>query len=147
MTSEMVATFPTPPPTAAQRNPPHPAALRTLKAVHTLIWLSVESSMAYLLYAGATGRSDRRAAVAGAVVAGETLVFLGNGAHCPLTELAVPLGGERAPVTDIFLPRWLAHNLPAIHIPLVAAALWLHVRNMRRRTQPPHRIAVRRLRP
>lgn len=113
--------------------PVHQVALRTLKAVHTLIWFSVESCMVYLLYSGFAGRSDRRAAVAAAVVAGESLIFLANGASCPLTELAVPLGGSRAPVTDIYLPKWLAHNLPAIHVPLIIAAALLHVRNRRRK--------------
>ena len=110
----------------------HPAALRTLKAVHTVVWLSVESCMVYLLYSGAAGRSDRRAVAAAAVVAGESLIFLGNGARCPLTDLAVPLGGGPASVTDIYLPKWLAHNLPAIHAPLIIAAVWLHARNLRR---------------
>ena len=113
--------------------PVHPVALRTLKAVHTLIWFSVESCMVYLLYSGVAGRSDRRAAVAAAVVAGESLIFLANGASCPLTDLAVPLGGSRAPVTDIYLPKWLAHNLPAIHVPLIVVAALLHVRNRRRK--------------
>lgn len=113
--------------------PAHPVALRTLKAVHTLIWFSVESCMVYLLYSGVAGRSDRRAAVAAAVVAGESLIFLANGASCPLTELAVPLGGSRAPVTDIYLPKRLAHNLPAIHVPLIVVAALLHARNRRRK--------------
>jgi hypothetical protein len=108
-------------------------ALPTLKAVHTFIWFSVELCVVYLLYSGVAGRSDRRAAIAGAVVAGESLVFLGNGAHCPLTELAVPLAGGRASVTDIYLPKWLAHNLPALHVPLVVAAVLLHARNLRRK--------------
>ncbi|MEC3981666.1 hypothetical protein [Amycolatopsis sp. H20-H5] len=51
------------------------------KSVHTLIWLLVESSVVYLLVSGVAGRSDRRAATAGAIVAVETLVFLGNGAR------------------------------------------------------------------
>jgi hypothetical protein len=110
----------------------HPTAFRALKAVHTAIWLSVETCMIYVLYAGVAGRTDRRAATAGAVVMGESLVFLANGARCPLTELGVRLGGERASVTDLYLPKWLAHNLPAIHVPLVIAAVVLHGRNLRR---------------
>jgi hypothetical protein len=108
-------------------------ALRTLKTVHTLIWFSVESCVAYLLYSGVAGRSDRRAGAAAVVVAGESLLFLANGARCPLTELAVPLGGSRAPVTDLYLPKWLAHYLPALHVPLIAAAVLLHARNLRRK--------------
>ena len=46
-------------------------ALTFIKATHTLAWLSIESCMAFVLYAGAAKRTDRRGALAGAVVAGE----------------------------------------------------------------------------
>jgi hypothetical protein len=40
-------------------------ALVLIKAVHTLAWFSIESCMAYVLYAGAARRTDRRAALPG----------------------------------------------------------------------------------
>jgi hypothetical protein len=86
--------------------------------------------MGYLLYAGIRRRWDRRTTVAALVVAGETLVFVGNGARCPLTGVAERMGAVRGGVTDIFLPRWFAANLPKIHVPLLALALWLHVKIM-----------------
>jgi hypothetical protein len=98
--------------------------------VHTLAWFSVESCMLYLLYAGLKGRPDRRAAVAAAVVAGESMVFAANGFRCPLTDVAERLGAERGSVTDIYLPRWFAHNLPAIHVPLLLLAVLLHRKNI-----------------
>jgi hypothetical protein len=49
--------------------------LVAVKIVHTLVWLSIESCMAYLLYAGVTRCSDRRAVIAGAVVVGECAVL------------------------------------------------------------------------
>ena len=105
-------------------------ALVVVKTVHTAIWALVEAAMAYLLVSGAMRRSDRWAGIAGAVVAGETAVFLANGARCPLTSLAESLGAEDGSVTDIYLPGWLAGILPAIHEPLVLAAVWLHWRNL-----------------
>jgi hypothetical protein len=45
--------------------------------------------------------------------------------------VAERLGAEQASVTDIYLPRWFAHNLPAIHVPLVIAAAYLNTRNVR----------------
>ena len=108
------------------------ARLAAVKVVHTLAWFSIESCMLYLLYSGLVGRSDRRAAVAGAVVAGEIAVFAGNGFRCPLTDVAERMGAESGSVTDIYLPAWLAHNLPAIHVPLVLAAVFLHTRNVTR---------------
>jgi hypothetical protein len=107
------------------------AALKVIKLVHTLAWFSIESCMVYVLWAGFTRQSDRRAGIAAAVVAGESLVFAANGFRCPLTQIAEHAGAERGSVTDIYLPRWFAHNLPAIHVPLIALAGYLHTRNLR----------------
>jgi hypothetical protein len=101
--------------------------------VHTLVWFSIEASVVYVVVAGLRGRSDRRVAVASAVVAGETLVFALNGFRCPLTAVAESLGADDGSVTDIFLPHWFARNLPAIHVPVVLLAVLLHARNIRRR--------------
>lgn len=107
-------------------HPAGPKTLMVIKAVHTLAWFSIESCVLYVLYAGLRGRSNRGAAVAAAVVAGEVLIFSANGFRCPLTDLAERLGAERGSVTDIYLPRWFAHNLPVIHVPLVILAVFLH---------------------
>lgn len=107
------------------------AALTAVKLIHTLVWFSIESCMVYVLWSGFRGRSDRRAAIAASVVAGETVVFAANGFRCPLTPVAERLGAKSGSVTDIYLPRWLAHNLPAIHVPLIVAATHLHARNLR----------------
>jgi Polyketide cyclase / dehydrase and lipid transport len=109
------------------------AALRAVKAIHTLAWFSIEACMVYVLYAGFAGRSDRRAGMAAAVVGAECLIFAGNGFRCPLTAVAERLGAERGSVTDIYLPRWFAHNLPALHVPLIGLAGFLHARNLRTR--------------
>ena len=87
--------------------------------------------MVYVLYAGVRGRTDRPVGLAAGVVTAETLVFAGNGFHCPLTALAKDLGDETGSVTDIYLPRWFARNLPGIHVPLILAAVLLHWRNHR----------------
>ena len=102
-----------------------------VKAVHTVIWMIVEAAMIYILGAGLAERSDRRVVVAGLVVAAEGTVFLANGARCPLTGVAESLGAERGSVTDIFLPAWFARNLPAIHVPLIGLAVYLHAKNLR----------------
>jgi hypothetical protein len=108
-------------------------ALAAIKTVHTLLWFSIESCVVYLLYSGFRKKSDRRAAIAGTVVVGESLIFAANGFRCPLTKVAKDLGAKRAGVTDIFLPRWFAHYLPVIHAPLLVLIAWLHGRNLRGR--------------
>src|SRR5688572_33309279 len=105
--------------------------LAVIRTVHTAAWLLIESSVVYLLWAGVTRRSDRRSTIAAAVVAGECLVFAGNGFRCPLTGLAEAAGAEHGSVTDIYLPRWFARNLPAIHVPLLVLIAWLHGRARR----------------
>jgi hypothetical protein len=114
-----------------RRRTPPPVDLRRLaliRGVHTAAWASIESCVGYLLWSGATGRSDRRAAAAAAVVGGECLVFAANGFHCPLTGLAEAAGAGSGSVTDIYLPTWFARNLPAIHVPLLLLIGWLHQR-------------------
>jgi hypothetical protein len=101
-----------------------------IRVVHTAAWLSIESCVGYLLWSGVTGRSDRRAAAATVVVAGECLVFAANGFRCPLTRLAEAAGAASGSVTDIYLPTWFARNLPAIHVPLLVLIGWLHGRTL-----------------
>ena len=67
------------------------------------------------------------------MVTAETLIFAGNGFRCPLTQVAERLDAEQGSVTDIYLPRWFARNLPAIHVPLIGLAGFLHARNLRAR--------------
>ena len=110
---------------------PRPAVVAAIKTIHTLAWLSIESCVLYALYTGLTGRTDKRVGIAGAVVAGETLLFAGNGFRCPLTDLAERYGAQRGSVTDIYLPKWFAENMPAIHIPLLVLMTYLHARNLR----------------
>jgi hypothetical protein len=91
----------------------------------------------YVLYAGLRGRTDRRADIADAIVAGEVLVFAGNRFRYPLTELAERYGAQSGSVTHIYLPKWFAHNMPAIHTPLLVLMTYLHARNLRRRRHTP----------
>ncbi len=111
------------------------AALVGVKVVHSLLYFAIESCMGYLIYAGLKGREDRRTAMAAGVVGGESLIFLGNRCRCPLTGLAEHLGAASGSVTDIYLPGFLASHLVLIHVPLLALALCLHVRNFLRRSR------------
>ena len=57
----------------------HERAFVAVKVIHTVAWFSIESCMRYLLYAGFMKRTDRRVAVAAAVVGGESVIFAANG--------------------------------------------------------------------
>ena len=110
-------------------------ALVSLKTVHSLLYFSIEFCMGYLIYAGLKGREDRRTAIAASVVVGESMIFLGNRCRCPLTRLAHNLGDAHGSVTDIYLLGFFASHLVLIHVPLLALALFLHVRNFLRRSR------------
>jgi hypothetical protein len=102
--------------------------LRAVKSFHTFAWFTTEACMAYVLYTGIRGRTDRKTGAAAVVVAGETMIFAANGFRCPLTAVAQNLGDSNGSVTDIYLPQWFARNLPAIHVPLILVAVLLHWR-------------------
>src|SRR5512132_1730033 len=106
------------------------ASLVAIKTVHTVAFFSIGSCLAYFAFSALTRRSDRRAAIAGAVVTGETLVYALNGFRCPLTDLAERLGSEHGSVADIYLPHWIEAHLPEITGPIFAGAVMLHARNI-----------------
>jgi hypothetical protein len=106
------------------------ATLVAIKTVHTVAFFSIGSCLGYFAYSSLAKRTDRRAAIAGAVVSSEALVYALNGFQCPLTTLAERLGSEHGSVADIYLPRWIEDHLPYITGPIFAGALLLHGRNI-----------------
>lgn len=105
------------------------AGLIAVKAVRPVLFFAIGGCLVYFLASGITRRSDRRAALAGAVVAGEALIFAANGMRCPLSDAAEDL------VADIYLPRPLRGHLPAITGPMFALAIELHAWNVRTRSR------------
>lgn len=114
-------------------------ALFAVKAIHSLAFAIIQSAILYLIYKGARRQSDRQAAFAFAIAAGESAIYAGNGFRCPLTGLAEDLGAEHGQVTDIFLPKWLARNIANIYVPLLLLGIGLHLRNL---GVPPFRTPV-----
>jgi len=110
-----------------------PFLLFAIKAFHLGAFLVIQSAILYLLYKGIRGETDKPAAVAAGIAAGEALIYAGNGFRCPLTGLAEDMGAEKGQVTDIFLPKWLASNIDRIYTPILVAGIILHGRNLLRR--------------
>lgn len=101
-----------------------------VKTVHTAAFFSIGSCLVYLGWSAVVRKSDRHAAIAGAVVTAEALVYAANGFRCPLTDVAEHLGSEHGSVADIYLPRWLESHLPLFTGPIFAGAVALHARNV-----------------
>jgi hypothetical protein len=102
--------------------------LAVVRGVHTVIYLVMVTSIAVLLYAGATGYDGLWLLVSLGLLAVETVVFVGNGMKCPLTAVAVRYGAETGYAFDTFLPERATRytfrffgSLMALGLMLVAA--------------------------
>jgi hypothetical protein len=80
-------------------------ALAVIRTVHTVIYLVMVAAICILLYAGVTGYEGLWLWVALALLALESVVFVGNGMKCPLTSLAVCHGAQKGYTFDTFLPE------------------------------------------
>ena len=84
------------------------------------------------LYAGLANRTDRRAAIAAAVIASESLVFAATWIPLSADHCCQSLGASTVWSPTLYLPAGCARNRPAIGVALLAWALFLHGRNLRR---------------
>ena len=108
-----------------------------IAAAHTLIWLSIEACVIYVLGAGLAGAATAALRSRARSLPPRPWFSRPTACRCPLTDLAESQGAARGSVTDIYLPAWFARNLPAIHVPIILLAVVLHRRNMRRRRPVP----------
>jgi hypothetical protein len=102
--------------------------LAAIKGLHLAIFLVLQTEILYLVASGLRGRTGRGPAVAALMTGAETLIYVGNGYRCPLTDVAEDLGPAHGQVTDIFLPGWLANNIDKIYGPLFGLGLVLQAR-------------------
>ncbi|HRA49001.1 MAG TPA: hypothetical protein PK819_13105 [Thermomicrobiales bacterium] len=99
------------------RSSPAPAILvPAIKALHTVIFLSLLVCLGDVVQALFRDRFTHRSKVSLAAIAVEGAVFFGNGRKCPLTQAVESLGAEKGQVSDIFLPDVVARNIFSISI-------------------------------
>lgn len=85
--------------------------LRTIKAIHTLVWATMASAIFYVLYVGISGEKRGVVWLAIGLIVLETGVLLVNRWRCPLSDVAARYTEEQDDNFDIYLPQWLAkHN-------------------------------------
>ena len=84
--------------------------LRSIKFLHTAIWLLFALCIVAIPIRGYVGRF-RQAAWLVCIVLLEVLVLVINRLRCPLTDIAARYTEDRRDNFDIYLPLWLArHN-------------------------------------
>jgi hypothetical protein len=89
-------------------------ALLAIKGLHTALFFSISAALVLTLWDGLRGRPTRRTAIAGGIVAAESLVYASNNQVCPFTPLAEEFGAERGSVVDMFLPAAVARQVPLV---------------------------------
>lgn len=105
-----------------------PAALTSIKAVHTVIFASIALAIAVFVLDGIRQRPGRRAAYSLGVALAEAGVYVSNNQVCPLTPLAEELGAKRGSVVDMFLPAWAARRIPLVGCAALAVGIALNAR-------------------
>lgn len=82
--------------------------LKTIKLIHTIIWVVMAAASFYILYAGITNTFDIILTISIILLVLETITLLINKWTCPLTPLAGKYTSNRKDNFDIYLPNWLA---------------------------------------
>jgi hypothetical protein len=96
--------------TRMERESPRNRALMLVKVAHTAIWAFFAACILALPVAGGLRRFDWAVGLTGLVLL-ECGVLAVNRGRCPLTDVAERFTADRAPDSDIYLPKWLAqHN-------------------------------------
>jgi len=99
--------------------------LAGIRGAHTVIYVVMAASTLSLDYAGLTGATGPWLWVVLALLAIETVVFVGNGFRCPLTALAVRYGAEKGYAFDTFLPERVTRYTFRVFGTLMVAGLVL----------------------
>ena len=89
------------------------AALRSIKLLHTVIWLIFALCIVAIPIFGFLDQFKTAAWLVGIVMV-EVLVLVFNGLRCPLTGAAARYTDDRRDNFDIYLPRWIARFNQAI---------------------------------
>ena len=98
------------------------AALRAIKAFHTLVWAFFAGAILALPVATWLGEFGW-VAVLIAVVTIEVAILAFNRMRCPLTAVAARYTEDRRANFDIYLPLWLAANNKQVFGTLFGAGL------------------------
>ena len=106
--------------------------LAAIKAVHTVAFALIATSILTVLIDGLRGRPTRRTAGALGIALTECAVFAANGFVCPLTPMAERYGARRGSVSDIFLPDVVAENLTWSASTVLLIGIGLNARAIRR---------------
>jgi hypothetical protein len=96
-----------------------------VRAVHTAVYVVMAFATFVVLYGGVTGAHGAWLWTALALVAAESVVFVGNGFRCPSTALAARYGGGGAAASDTYFPERLTRHTFQVFGPLIVVGVTL----------------------
>lgn len=100
--------------------------MKTIKAIHSAIWIIMVASIFYIVYAGIADKIDIYLWISLGIMAFEGLVLMINKGSCPLTNVAKGIKkGKYEDGDDIFLPKWIAINNKLIFGSILGLGLML----------------------
>lgn len=99
--------------------------LAFIRWVHTAIFVVMATAVFFILVCGLFAIRTAGIYVAIGLIAVEGVVFLGNGARCPLTNLAKCYGAEKGYVFDTWFPEHLTRFTFPVFTSLLAIGLLL----------------------
>jgi len=82
--------------------------LRTIKLIHSLIWIFMVAIIFYILYCGIVDQINLLTWIAVGIILMEGVVLLTFKMSCPLTIVARKYSDSTKHNFDIYLPNWLA---------------------------------------
>lgn len=82
--------------------------LRTVKLIHTLIWIFMVAVIFYVLYCGIFDNVNLLTWISIGIIILEGIVLAAFGMYCPLTVWARRYSDSTKDNFDIYLPNWLA---------------------------------------
>jgi hypothetical protein len=85
--------------------------LALIKTLHASVYAAVAAAIFYVLYSGVTGTLTVWTGVSIGLVVAECIVFVVNGFHCPLTQLAQTQGAPKGYVGESFLPERVSSRI------------------------------------
>jgi hypothetical protein len=79
--------------------------LKLIKTIHTLIYITMVFGIFCIIYSGMYKIYNTLFYISLGLLLIESIVFVGNGMHCPLTALAKKYGDPKGYVGDTFFPE------------------------------------------
>ncbi len=93
--------------------------LKSIKLLHTLIWIFFNVVIFYMLYAVVTNKIDKWLWICYGIIIFEVVTLALFKLYCPLTVWARKYSSSDKPNFDIYLPEWLAKHNKLIYTSIV----------------------------